>query len=148
MDITISTRTLPPKNSIRGFKTNSDGQTRDRDFNNEVNNPMNVYDFAKICAPLNNHDNFNIITKREFILQGKGQEPDAAGIPYQYTIDEYFKINKRLTFERVSSVTPDNEIFAAMWIYPIDETQYSGDLAQSAQVLWHRHDHINWSETP
>lgn len=132
----------------RFFKTNNEGQTRDRSFNNEVNSPTNVYDHAKICAPVNIHDQLQVITSREFILQGKTAQSDTREIPWQYTIKEYFKINKRLTFEQVSSVTPDCEIFVAMWIYPIDESAYIPTSAQGAYVRLNRHDVVHWGEAP
>jgi len=129
------------------FKTNNDGLGRNRDFQNEGATTPG-YDHAKICAPLNIDDQLMVITSREFILHGRGSEEHNVQPLYQHTIKEYFKINKRLTFETVSAVTPDCEIFAVYWIYPMDESQYVSTSANNGFVKFLRHDAVHWSEAP
>jgi len=130
------------------FKTNNNGSGRNRDFINEPTNNTLGYDHTKICAPLNVDDQLKVITSREFILHGRASEEHNRAPLYQYTLKEYFKINKRLTFENVASTTPDCEIFVVFWIYCLDESQYTPTAADVGFVKFLRHDAVHWSETP
>lgn len=130
------------------FRTNHDGQNRNRNFNPNTGALSDSYDYAKICAPVNPDESIRIITKREFTLMGRSAETDQRSMPYAYNLQEWFPNGKRYTFDSVSSSAPNGEIFCLWWYYPLDALQYDPSTANNFYVTVHRHDQVYWSESP
>jgi len=129
----------------RFFKANSDGEQRERNFNNELNNPANLYDHAKVCAPVSPDNKLHIITSREFIIHGRDKQ---CCMEYQHTIKEWFPVKKTMKFDNCAAVLPNQEIFVVMWVYPADSVQYNPNAAIATNINYQRHDTVYWSEKP
>jgi len=130
------------------FRTNNDGQNRNRNFNPGTGGIAESYDFAKICAPVNPDESFRIITKREFMLQGRTATSDQRTVPYMYTLKEWFPNGKKYTFDQVSSGSPNQEIYTVFWYYPVDEQQYDALANNNFFLTVNRHDITYYKEQP
>lgn len=129
------------------FRTNHDGQTRNRSYFPNTGLATDLYDYTKICAPVNPNELVNIITKREFDIFPKSEQTVMRFQPWRYRLMEYFKIGKWISYD-TSTALPDHEIYCVWWAYPIDTTQYDGTLALQPQVNLLRHDTVYWGEKP
>ncbi len=113
------------------WRINTFTGTRSVDFNQYVPGQpwTNIYN----CQPMNPNGNFNILSKYSKTLTTRANSI-SGGHAWYWQLDKYIKVGKKMVFDSLPAVYPQNPIFEIWWYNQVNPLDYDQNNIDSIQA--------------